>query len=173
MGGARLAFAVLWVGLQITLVLTASRRADAAFGFRMFSESSTLRVSLAREVAGTDGRWTRVHVDDGTWVARDARGVPHRFAWSDRVRRPELSAFDVEIPASLGARAQVARFKAALDDVTSHLELDAETHRLLLDIDVRRNGRETSVVHLTGPERAVPSPDAGGDGARPRPNQGP
>ena len=33
------AFALAWVAAQGALVLTASRRADAAFGFRMFAES--------------------------------------------------------------------------------------------------------------------------------------
>jgi len=150
---ARVAFAVAWVALQLVLVLTADRRPDGAFGFRMFNESSTIRVSLFREVASADG--ARVRVDDGTWTARDASGTPRSFRWVDRVRRPELAVFDREISASYGASAQLSRFQAALDDVAAHIHDDDETRRLLLDVVVRRNGREPEVVHLVSAERAV------------------
>ena len=54
---------------------------------------------------------------DGTLV--DAVGVVHRVRWGERVRRPELSRFDATMHASYGARAQIARWQAAVDDVAS------------------------------------------------------
>jgi hypothetical protein len=147
-------FAIAWIGVQGSLILTAGRRPDGAFGFRMFQESSTLKVSLYREIAGEEGRRTRVQVVDGTWTARDAGGMQRRFAWTDRIRRRDLAIFDAEISAGYGAAAQVARWQAALDDVATHTPDDAETRRLLLDITVRRNGREPYVVRLASAERA-------------------
>lgn len=135
-------------------MLTADRRIDAAFGFRMFVESSSIRMSLYRDVTGADGTRTRVHVDDGVWSANDAGGLRRRFAWSDRVRRYELAIFDRETSAKYGAAATLARLQAALDDVSTHTADDAETRRFLLDVTVRRNGREPYVVHLTSAERA-------------------
>ena len=45
------------------------------------------------------------------------------------------------------------RSPAALDDVASHTPEDAETRRLLLDVVVRRNGREPRTVHLASKVR--------------------
>lgn len=146
-GAGRLVFAFLWIGIQLVLILTAGRRPDGAFGFRMFAESSSIKYALYREVNGE-----RVHVDDGAWFARDATGNVRRFAWQDRVR-PELSVFDREIHASYGARAQLARLQGALDDVAAHVEDDTETKRLLLEVTVRRNGREPETFTLTSRER--------------------
>ncbi|MBX3191340.1 MAG: hypothetical protein KF819_30360 [Labilithrix sp.] len=151
--GLRVLFAALWIGVQVALILTAGRRADGAFGFRMFSESSTVKISLYREIAGEDGTRARVHVDDGTWTARDAAGMKRRFAWTDRIRKRDLAIFDTEISAGYGAATQLGRLQAALDDVASHTPDDVETRRFLLDVAVRHNGREAYVVHLASPER--------------------
>ena len=150
----RVVFAALWVGVQIALVLTAGRRSDAAFGFRTFSESSSIRMSLYREVVGEDGKRTRVHVEDGVWSANDAGGLRRSFAWSARVRRYELALFDKETSARYGAPATLERLQAALDDVATHTADDADTRRFLLEVTVRRNGRESYVVHLASAERA-------------------
>lgn len=146
-------FAFVWVSTQIALVITADRRPDAAFGFRMFSESSTLKIALYREVAQDDDQVARVHVDDGVWSARDDAGSSHRHAWNERVRRQELATFDTEISAKYAALAQLVRLQAALDDVATHVPDDAETRRFLLDVTVRKNGREPYVVHLASVER--------------------
>ena len=146
-------FAIAWIGLQGALILTADRRPDAAFGFRMFSESSTMRVVLYREIVRADGQRERIPVKDGIWEAKDAGGMMRRFAWDDRVKRADLATFDVEIHASYGARAELARLQAALDDVAAHIPEDAETKRLLLDVTIRRNGREPSTSHLASVER--------------------
>ncbi len=146
--------AIAWIAAQLTLVLTASRRPDAAFGFRMFPESSTISVSLTRSVRGPLGAPLRLPVHDGTWSAHDEAGVPHVFSWRERVRRPELTTFDVEMSASYGAAAQLARWQAALDDVAHHVTRDAETRRLHLEVKVRRNGQEPRVVQLESAEIA-------------------
>src|SRR5688572_7116331 len=107
----------------------------------MFSESSTIKVVLYREVARGAGRTERVHVEAGTWAARDASGQMKRFSWYDRVW-PSIGVFDREVHASYGEAAQLARLKHALDDVAAHLAEDAETRKLVLEVTVRRNGRE-------------------------------
>lgn len=151
----RLALGAVWVALQFTLIVTADRRPDAAFGFRMFTESSTMKVVLYRETIDAQRKRKLVHVDDGVWAARDAGGLVRTFTWSDRVRRRELAVFDKEVTARYGASATVSRLKAALDDVAAHVPDDAETRRFLLDVTLRRNGREPYVVHLASPERVV------------------
>lgn len=145
----RIAFTVAWIGLQGGLILTANRRPDGAFGFRMFSESTTIKVSLYRETAGG-----RVHVDDGKWSARDASGQVKRFSWNDRVM-PNLAVFDVEWAAAYGEAAQLTRWQGALDDVFEHTSDDAETKQLVLDIVIRKNGREPHTVTLTSAERGA------------------
>jgi hypothetical protein len=148
----RVAFSAIWLALQGTLVATAGARPDGAFGFRMFSESSTIEVVLRRVVKTPFGTKI-VHVTDGAWMARDGGGVQHRLAWNDRVKREEMNIFDTTYHASYGARAQLARFEAALEDVATHIPEDAETSRLLLDITIRRNGREPEVFHLASRPR--------------------
>ena len=152
-GWWRIAFAVAWVSAQVALVITADRRPDGAFGFRMFSESSTIKIVLYREVKGEDGQPKRVHVTDGAWSARDAGGLERSFAWTDRVRRRELALFDTEMSTKYGTNAQVARLQAALDDVATHMPDDADTRRFLLDVTVRQNGRDPYVIHLASAER--------------------
>lgn len=147
-------FAFVWVTTQIALVMTADRRPDAAFGFRMFSESSTLKIALHREVIGDDGQPARIHVDDGVWSAHDGSGASHRYAWNERVRQRELATFDVEMSAKYSVDAQLARLQAALDDVATHVPDDVDTRRFLLDVTVRKNAREPYVVHLASAERA-------------------
>lgn len=151
---ARIAFAVLFVLAQAVLVLTADGRADAAFGFRMFSESSTISYSLSREIRPNPAAAVVVlPVDDGEWSAKDSQGVLRHVSWRDRVKRPELCVFDATFHASYSARAQLARLSAALDDVASHIPDDRETVRLLLDVTIRHNGREPETIHLASARR--------------------
>jgi hypothetical protein len=150
----RLAFALAWLAVQSVLVLTASRRADAAFGFRMFAESSTISAHLSRAVSAPSGHGTiDVPVQGGEWVARGPDGRPHRIRWRDRVIEGNLAAFDVTMQASYSAAAQVERWHAALDDVAGHLAEDSETRALTLDLVVRRNGHEPMTYHFTSPRR--------------------
>lgn len=160
-GWWRIVFAIVWVTTQIALVITADRRADGAFGFHMFAESSTIKLALYREVTGEDGQRKRIHVEDGVWSAYDSGGLRRRFAWTDRVRRRELALFDTEMSTKYGTRAQLARLQSALDDVATHTADDAETRRFLLDVTIRKNGGEPYVVHLASAERNVAPPGGG------------
>jgi hypothetical protein len=153
LGLARGAFALAWIALQLTLVLTADRRPDGAFGFRIFGESTTVRVVLYRELAGAGGRPERVRVEGGAWDARDASGVVRHSSWFDRVRLPELVVFDREVWAPAGASAELVRLQAALDDVARHTPDDAETLRLVLDVTTRQNGRDPQVHRLVSARR--------------------
>jgi hypothetical protein len=141
---------VLYLLGQCALILTAGRRPDHAFGFRMFHESSTLTVNLLRYVDAPSGHGTTSIPVDGTgWLARDPSGTLHRFDWRDRVREPALSTFGVRFHASYGAAAQLSRLRAALDDVAAHLPGDAETRQLGLEIEVRKNGGPPEKVSFT------------------------
>ena len=90
--------------------------------------------------------------ENGVWGAKSVDGRVHRFSWYDRVPRPYWP-FDQEMTASYGAATQLQRLQAALDDVAAHVPEDAETTRFLLDVTVRRNGREPVVQHLVSRER--------------------
>jgi hypothetical protein len=153
----RTLFAAAWILGQLGLVVTADARPDHAFGFRMFQESSTIQVHLAREVDADTGHGTvLVPVVNGTWIARDHVGTLHRFNWKDRVQEPALSAFDRTFHASYGADAQTERLRAALDDVAAHtlsLRDDAEAKALVLEVTVRKNGREPKTVTMRSPRR--------------------
>jgi hypothetical protein len=155
----RTLFAAAWILGQLALVVTADARPDHAFGFRMFQESSTIHVHLAREVDAPSGHGTiTAPVEGGTWVARDREGTPHRFAWKDRVHEPALAVFDRTFHASYGADAQVARLQAALDDVAANClssRNDAETRGLVLEVTVRKNGRDPKTVTMRSPSRLV------------------
>jgi hypothetical protein len=154
---SRVAFAAVYLALQALLVVTATRRPDHAFGFQMFSESSVVRLTLLREVDAPSGHGTLVvPAPHGEWTAEDADGIRHRLEWHDRVKAPVLSTFDVFFDAAYGASAELSRMQAALDDVASHVDGDAETRRLLVDATIKRNGREPSVVRLASAERTLP-----------------
>lgn len=151
---ARVVFAAAWFAAQGALVLTAGARPERAFGFQMFSESSTIAVHLERKVDSPTGHGlASVDVRDGEWSARDARGVPHHFSWRDRVKVPALAVFDRTLHASYGAEAQLARWQAAVDDVARHVPDDAETRQLVLEVTVRKNGHEPFVVQLASAPR--------------------
>ena len=150
----RLAFGAGWVALQAGLILTASRRAEGAFGFRMFAESSTLMAQLSREVEAPSGHGTvTLPLKEGEWAARGRDGYLHAFRWKDRVIEPNLSVFGVTIHAAYSAAAQVERWHAALDDVAAHLADDTETKELHLDLVVRKNGREPVTYHFDAAPR--------------------
>jgi hypothetical protein len=147
--GAKVAFAATWIAGQAALILTAGARPDAAFGFRMFPESSTLSYRLFREVDAPSGHGTvPVEVPDGDWTAKDANGTPHRLSWRARVKEPALSTFGATMNASYGAGAQVQRLEAALRDVARHIPEDDETRALDLEVTVRKNGRAPTTIRF-------------------------
>jgi hypothetical protein len=147
---ARVVFATAWIVAQAALVLTASRRSDHVFGFRMFPEASTLEIHLARVTeAGT------IPAPRGEWAARDDAGQLRHFSWRDRVRDPVLEAIDVPRFASYGLDAQLARLARALDDAADHIDQDHETVQLRAEVTVSRNGREPRVIVLDSHVRRV------------------
>lgn len=127
---------IAWIAVQLALVLGAGNRSAAMGGFRMFAETSTIHYSLFREVGGE-----LVPVRGGEWTAKDAAGIVRRFSWRERVRRPELCTFDAEIVAPYGLDTQTKRLELALDDVFVVTSGDAETERLVLLVEGRKNGR--------------------------------
>jgi hypothetical protein len=164
---ARVAFTGLYFLVQAILIGTGGRRPDHAFAFQMFGESSTVRLTLMREIEAPSGHgMVVVPVPRGEWTAPDAHGVRHRFDWRDRVRAPSLSTFDVTFDAAYGAKAELSRTQAALDDVASHIDDDVETARLIVDVTLARNGREPVVARLASAPRsrgpALGSAGAGG-----------
>jgi hypothetical protein len=142
------AFAALWVAGQGLLILTAGRRADHSFGFRMFPEATTMEVRLARELSGGI-----VPAPGGEWTAGDGHGHGRRFSWHDRVRDPVLGSLDRRVFASYGADAQLARLQKALDDVADHVPDDHDTVRLRAAVLVWKNGREPTPVTLVSHRR--------------------
>lgn len=154
---ARAFVAAVWIGGQFALIATGPRRADGAFAFRMFPESSTIRIDLFREVVAPSGQGlVRVPVDSGTWLARDDDGVLHRFRWDDRVTDTNLFPYGRPVHASYGAAAQLERLARALDDVAAHIPEDGETERLVADVTVRKNGGPETHVELASRYREIP-----------------
>jgi hypothetical protein len=145
---ARVVLAAAWIAGQSALIVTAGRRPDHIFGFRMFPEASTIEVHLLRDTSAGVARAPR-----GEWSARDGSGQLRHFSWHDRVRDPILSALDARVFASYGVDAQLARLQHALDDVMDHLGEDAETRQLRADVVVRKNGDPPLVVTLVSRAR--------------------
>jgi len=146
---SRFAVATLWIAGQVALILTGPKRADGAFAFRMFPESSTIEVHLVREVVAQSGHGVEdVPVENGTWLAHDARGVLHRFRWDDRVKDANLFPYGEPIHASYGASAQLDRLAHALNDVATHSQGDDDTVRLVANVVVRKNGGPPERVRL-------------------------
>jgi hypothetical protein len=142
---ARVVFAASWFAAQGALVATAPMRPDHAFGFQMFSESSTMSIHVSRRTV--DGAIVDVP-SSGEWTARGPDRRPRRFSWRDRVKDPLLSNLDTTMQAAYGAAAQLARVQAALDDIATHLPDDTETRSFVADVTIRKNGRDPIVVHL-------------------------
>jgi hypothetical protein len=149
---ARVAIAACWIAGQAALILSAARRPDHAFGFRMFPEASTLEIHLSRELREGSRSAAAPH---GEWGARDAAGQLRHFSWRDRVRDPVLSSLDARVFASYGVSTQLAHLQRALDDVADHIAEDDETVRLRADVTVRYDGHEPSTVVLQSHPRPV------------------
>ena len=154
---ARVAFALTWLVAQAGLVLSAARREDGTFGFRMFPEASTLEIHLWRDTTAGS-----VEAAGGEWSARDASGQLRHFSWRDRVRDPTLGPIGATVFASYGVDTQLARLQRALDDEADHVAEDDETLRLRAEVLVRRNGRAATTVSLVSHARRPPSAGAGG-----------
>jgi hypothetical protein len=147
---ARVVFAAAFLVGQATLIATAGLRPDNAFGFRMFSESSDVRITLSRRLRRAPE--LAIPVENGEWEAHDRDGWVRSFRWTDRVQDGTLSVLDRSIPAAYSVRAQIARLQHALDDVAAHTPDDTETQTLVADVAVRRNGRSFA-YHLESAAR--------------------
>ena len=148
----RVVLAALWIGAQLALVGTSRGRVDGAFGFRALPSSTTVTLSLSREVASSEGI-VLVPAPSGEWTVRGADGEPRRVAWRDRVRDPVLSVLDVQVRTTDTEATVLARVQAALDDVARHTPDDRETVALVASVTLRSNGRDAREVRLASPRR--------------------
>jgi hypothetical protein len=143
----RMLFGAVYLATQAGLVLTSPLRPDGVFSFQMFNESSTIAIHLSRRVIGREGREVTVP-SNGRWEVKGASGSHRWFNWSDRIRDPILGTLGRPVHAAYGVDAQLFRLKKALDDALSHSPEDVETRAIVADVEVRRNGREPTFLHL-------------------------
>jgi hypothetical protein len=141
---ARRLFVAAWLAAQATLVATAGLRADHAYGFRMFEESSTVELRLSREL--DDGGLLPI---DDDWEARDCTGALHHFSWSERVRLPAPERLGLALPAPYGAGAAEAQARAAVAWVAAHTPDDCQTLGFRAELRLRRNGLELQPISFT------------------------
>jgi hypothetical protein len=134
--GRTIACAIFFGGEAI-LVATAGMRSDRSYGFRMFPESSTITVHLARRVV--DG--SLVPVEKGRWQARDCSGASHAVIWGKMIRSPAPWRLDAPVGAPYGVDSEIHRTRDALRWILDHTPGDCETRGLVATIDARRNGR--------------------------------
>ncbi len=141
-GRGRAVFCALFFGGEALLVATAGLRADGAYGFRMFPESSSLVVHVSRRLA--DGRV--VPVEAGRWQARDGSGVVRSFVWGRMVPFPAPYRLDAPVAAPYGVESELERTRDALRWVAAHTPDDADTRALLAHVVPTRNGRTLDPV---------------------------
>jgi hypothetical protein len=146
----RVAFAVAYAGVMAWVIGSAQWRPDHVFGFQMFNQSSKIDIRLLRRVRG---RRAPVPVVNGSWQARDARGLVHDFRWEDRVKDPVLRVLEKPVHAKYGLDGQLFRLEHALEDVLAHIPDDAETTGLVASVATLKNGRDPAVVRLEARRR--------------------
>jgi hypothetical protein len=151
---ARVVFAVVWLGAQAALIATAGLRPEHAFGFRMFSESTTEEMHLYRRTF--DGEL--VSEANGAWWTRDKNRARIHHSMRDYIDAPELSFYDVRMPASYGEAAELWRLQRALDDTIGRLgDDDRTTAAFVVDVTLRHGGGEPRTVRLESRAR-TPDP---------------
>ena len=149
---ARVAFVAAWLTAQAALIATGDLRPEHAFAFRMFSESTTAVLHLRRRTLDGD----LVSCDHGAWWTRDARGARHYLSMRDYIDAPELSFYDVRMPASYGRAAELARLEAALDYVIGRLgDDDRTTAQFVVDVWLRSGAGARSHVTITSRMRKL------------------
>jgi cation diffusion facilitator CzcD-associated flavoprotein CzcO len=149
---ARVVFAATWLAAQAALVATAERRPEHAFAFRMFSESTTVVLHLSRRTFDGD----LVSCDNGGWWTRSARGARLHLSMRDYIDAPELSFYDVRMPASYGRAAELARLEAALDYVIGRLgDDDRTTAAFVVDVALRSGAGANSRVQVESRARTL------------------
>ena len=149
---ARVAFAAAWLLGQAALIATAGWRPEHAFGFRMFSESTTAEMHLSRRTFDGD----LVSEDLGAWWTRDKSGARVHLSMRDYIDAPELSFYDVRMPASYGEAAELWRLQRALDDTIGRLgDDDRTTAAFVVDVTLRHGGGAPRTVRLTSRVRTL------------------
>lgn len=152
---ARVAFAVVWLGAQVTLIATAGLRPEHAFGFRMFSESTTAVLHLHRRTF--DGELTSE--EQGGWWTRDKGGARVHLSMRDYIDAPELSYYDERMPAAYGQEAELWRLRRALDNTLARLGDDNRTTAgFVVDVTLRRGGGPPSTVRVVSRARTLDAP---------------
>jgi len=140
----RVAFAVLYVGVMLSVVVSAQFRPDRVFGFQMFNESSTVNIHLFRRVRASK---RLLPLANGEF-SDGSPDAPKLLRWTDRVHDPTLGNLDVPTHAKYGLEGQLFRLQLALDDFMTQLPPDAQTLELVAVVDTVKNGRAPSVVRL-------------------------
>jgi len=149
---ARVVFAVVWLGAQATLIATARLRPEHSFGFRMFSESTTVEMHLSRRTFDGDV----VSEDRGGWWTRTRSGARIHLSMRDYIDAPELSFYDSRMPAAYGEAAEMARLQVALDDTLARLgDDDRTTAAFIVDVKLRRGGRPPVDVRIESRTRTL------------------
>lgn len=141
---SRVAFAVFYVGVMLSVVVSAQFRPDRVFGFQMFNESSTLNIHLFRRI-GQSPRL--VPIADGEFYDQ-GHGSSRVFRWTERVHDPTIGRLDVPTHAKYGLEGQLFRLQLALDDFVAQLPEGAQTSELVAVVDTVKNGRAPGSVRL-------------------------
>jgi hypothetical protein len=149
---ARVVFAVVWLAAQAALIATAGLRPEHAFGFRMFSESTTAELHLYRRTF--DGEL--VSEDVGGWWTRTRGGARVHHSMRDFLDAPELSFYDTRMSASYGQAAELSRLQHALDDTIGRLgDDDVTTAAFVVDVRLRRGGGPPQTVRVESRTRTL------------------
>jgi hypothetical protein len=150
---ARVGFVVLFLLVQLVLIASAGQRAEGSFGFRMFPESSWMRLRLYRRTAAG----TFPVASDGRYVAHDGAGLATMRSVTERIRREDLMPRDQWMFASYGADAALFRVQAALNDLAQHQgSTDHETLGWAAEVEIRRNGADPVLHRLASSEARAP-----------------
>ena len=149
---ARVVFVALWLAAQIALIATASLRPEHAFAFRMFSESTTEVLHLSQRTF--DG--AVISCDGGRWWTRTRSGARINHGVRDFIDAPELSFYDVRMPAAYGRAAELARLKNSLDYIVGRLgDDDVTTAQLVVDVALRSGAGVQSHVRIESRMRTL------------------
>lgn len=147
------ALVIGWGLVQGALILTAGARPEHAFGFRMFSEASSLSYSLFRQVRAEDGSLREEKCEKGRYTLVRAGQAPRVFDWHDWVKTPGLGTFDRDVFASYGLEAQRSRLEAALRSFAEHVPADDQTVRFVIRGESSYNGAPRERFELRSAER--------------------
>lgn len=132
--------AIAIVALQLSLIVRAYSAPIDTFGFQMFPESSQWRADVYRILA--DG--ARIDVRE-SW--------PGGYRWEELVSARGLGAPSSLHHADAGLDATVWLFDAALDWVAANTPDDRETVRLVAELTLIYNGRESTTLILESDPR--------------------